>query len=210
MSFFHLFNRKIPYPFYIKKREDVIFIHIMKTAGTSLRHSMQFNRSAQSSKTKKHYFSKEVIEIVGQEHWDAAFKFTFVRNPWDRLYSYYRFQQRKHKIASEEQGNTFELWLKSTLKKEYENPYDKIRSQVAWLKNFDDTVDVDFIGRFENLEADVTKLGQLLNMKIDLPHINQSLPIVHYSKAYTDELEELVRIHYKEDIEMFDYSFSRK
>lgn len=210
MDFFSKFNRKIPYPFYIKKREDIIHIHITKTAGTSLRHSMQFNRIAQSSKTKKHYFAKEVIEILEPEHWDAAFKFTFVRNPWDRLYSYYRFQQRKHKIATKEQGNSFELWLKSTLKKQYENPYEKIRPQAEWLKNFDNKIDVDFIGRFENLASDVTKLGKLLNMKIDLPHINQSLPIIHYSEAYNDELEELIRIHYKEDIEMFDYSFFRK
>lgn len=59
----------------------MIFIHIVKTAGTSLGHSMKFNRSAQSNKTKKHYFAKEVIGIIGQEHWDAAFKFTFMRNP---------------------------------------------------------------------------------------------------------------------------------
>jgi len=210
MGFFSLFNRKIPYPFYIKKREDVIFIHIVKTAGTSLRHSMRFNKINQSSKTKKHYFAKEVIETIGQEYWDAAFKFTFVRNPWDRLYSYYRFEQRKNKIASEEQGNTFELWLKSTLKNQYSSPYEKIRPQVEWLKDFNETIDIDFIGRFENLEEDVNSLGKLLNMKIKLPHINQNLPVVHYSTAYTDELEELIRVHYKEDIEMFDYSFSRK
>lgn len=210
MDFFSRFNRTIPYPFYIKRRDDIIHIHITKTAGTSLISSMGFNRSSKSSKTKKHYFVKEIIDIVGQKHWDSTFKFTFVRNPWDRLYSYYRFQQRKNKIASEEQGNTFGLWLKSTLKNHYDDPYEKIRPQVEWLKNFDNKIDIDFIGRFENLASDVTKLGQLLNMEIDLPHINQSLPIIHYSTAYDDELEELVRIHYKEDIKMFDYSFSRK
>jgi hypothetical protein len=210
MDFFSKFNRTIPYPFYIKKREDIIHIHITKTAGTSLVSSMVFNRSRESSKTKKHYFAKEIIKIVGQEHWDNTFKFTFVRNPWDRLYSLYRFQQKKNKIASVAQGNTFGLWLKSSLNNQYDDPYEKLRPQVEWLKNFDNKIDIDFIGRFENLASDVAKLAQLLNRKIDLPHINQSLPIVHYSVAYDDELEELVRKHYKEDIEMFDYSFCRK
>jgi len=171
---------------------------------------MAFNRSRESSKTKKHYFAKEIIDIVGQEHWDNTFKFTFVRNPWDRLYSLYRFQQRKNKIATETQGNTFGLWLKSTLNNQYDDPFEKLKPQVEWLKNFDNKIDIDFIGRFENLASDVNKLGEILEMKIGLPHINQSLPIIHYSTAYDDELEELVRIHYKEDIEMFDYSFCRK
>lgn len=210
MDFFSRFNRTIPYPFYIKRRDDIIHIHITKTAGTSLVSSMAFNRSRESSKTKKHYFAKEIIDIVGQEHWDNTFKFTFVRNPWDRLYSLYRFQQRKNKIATEAQGNTFGLWLKSTLNNQYDDPYEKSKPQAEWLKNFDNKIDMDFIGRFENLASDVNKLGQILEMKIGLPHINQSLPIIHYSTAYDDELEELVRIHYKEDIEMFDYSFCRK
>jgi len=210
MNIFSRFNRTIPYPFYIKRRDDIIHIHITKTAGTSLVFSMGFNKSSQSSKTKKHYFAKEVIDIVGQEHWDNTFKFTFVRNPWDRLYSLYRFKQRKNKITTEAQGNTFGLWLKSTLNNQENSLYEKSKPQVEWLKNYDNKVDLDFIGKFENLAPDVHKLEQLLDLKIALPHMNQNLPIVHYSTAYDDELEELVRIHYKEDIEMFDYSFCRK
>lgn len=210
MFFFSRFNRTIPYPFYIKNRKDIVHIHITKTAGTSVLQCMNFNRSSKSEKTKKHYFVKEVIDIVGKEHWDNTFKFTFVRNPWDRLYSLYRFSQRKNKILSEEQGNSFGLWLKLAISNQKGNPYDRSRTQVEWLKNFDNKIDLDFIGRFENLESDVKKLGQLLDMKIDLPHINQSLPIVHYSEAYDDELEELVREHYNEDINMFNYSFYRK
>jgi len=210
MIFFPRFNRTIPYPFYIKGREDVIHIHITKTAGTSLQLSMKFNKVAQSNKTKKHYFVKEVIDIVGQEHWDKTFKFTFVRNPWDRLYSLYRYKQRKKSIATEEQGNSFGLWLKSAIRNQEGNPYQVSRSQMEWINNFDEKIDLDFIGRFESLEPDVKKLGQLLDMKISLPHINQGLPIVHYSEAYDDELEELVRTHYKEDIDMFNYTFHRK
>ncbi len=209
-DFFSRLSGKKKYPFYIQNRTDIIHIHITKTAGTSLVQSMDFNRSKQSYGTKKHYFAKEVINTIGQEHWDKSFKFTFVRNPWDRLYSLYRFRLRKNKIAPEEQGNTFEKWLKQTLSVPNENPYQKPKPQVEWIRNFKQQIDIDFIGRFENLEQDVKKLAKLTDMKIDLPHVNQTLPIIHYSSAYNDELEELVRIYYKEDIDMFNYSFERK
>ncbi len=210
MSLFSVFNQKDAYPFYLKKRNDIIHIHITKTAGTSLVHSMDFNRSNKSYGTKKHYFSKEVIDIVGQEHWDNSFKFTFVRNPWDRLYSLYRFRLRKNKIISEEQGNSFNLWLKSIINLQDSDPYKKSKPQTEWLKNFDNKIDFDFIGRFEELEHDVEKLGKLISMKINLPHINQTLPIIHYSNAYDNELEDLVHKHYKGDIDLFNYSFERK
>jgi len=210
MNIFSAFKQKKAYPFYFKKRKDIIHIHITKTAGTSLIHSNTFKRSNKSKGVKKHYFSKEIIKIIDQEHWDKAFKFTFVRNPWDRLYSLYRFKLRKNKISSEEQGNTFGMWLKNTVSIMNTAPYEKSKPQVDWLRDFNNNIDIDFIGRFEELESDVKKLSKILDIKIDLPHINQNLPIIHYSKAYDDELENLVRIHYKEDIDLFNYNFERK
>ncbi|MFK5982021.1 MAG: sulfotransferase family 2 domain-containing protein [Flavobacteriaceae bacterium] len=210
MNILTRYRQSKAYPFYFKKRKDIIHIHITKTAGTSLIHSSKFKKSNKSKGVKKHYFSKEIIDIINQENWDKAFKFTFVRNPWDRLYSLYRFKLRKNKILSEEQGNTFEIWLKKTIEMQQAHTYQKSKPQVDWLKDFNNTIDIDFIGRFEELESDVNKLSKILNMKIDLPHINQTLPIIHYSSAYDDELEDLVRIHYKEDIDLFNYTFERK
>lgn len=59
--------------------------------------------------------------------------------------------------------------VKINHKNQYASPYEKIRIQVAWLKDFNETIDFDFIGRFENLEEDVNTLGKLLNMNIRLP-----------------------------------------
>ncbi len=179
MKLFSMFKNKTNYPFYIKNREDIIHVHITKTAGTSLVHSMNFNRSNKSRGTKKHYFSKEIIDIVGQEHWDDAYKFTFVRNPWDRLFSLYRFKLRKGKIPSEKQGNTFGLWLKKSISLLDKNPYQKLKPQTQWLKNYDNKIELNFIGRFENLEKDVQKLEKELNMKI-MVHCKVSGSRIYY------------------------------
>lgn len=202
-----------PYPFYIKNRADVIRIHITKTAGTSLTKAMKFNRIRKRKGMKKHYFVKEVIDEVGQEKWDTAFKFTFVRNPWDRIYSFYRFLLQNNVITSEEESKSYKVWLKELLRRLKLHPTRMASSkpQVEWLRDHQEQINLDFIGRFENLHEDVETLAKKLDIKINkLPHVYQSLPVVHYSTGYDDESEELIREYYKEDIETFNFTFERK
>lgn len=68
------------WPFFIKGREDIIFIHIVKTAGTSIRHSLGFH-PPQKEIVRKHNDAATIISKIGQEKWDNAYKFTFIRNP---------------------------------------------------------------------------------------------------------------------------------
>ncbi|MEZ4888878.1 MAG: sulfotransferase family 2 domain-containing protein [Chitinophagales bacterium] len=202
------------YPFYLKNREDVIFIHITKTAGTSIRHSLDFNK-VRGSSYSKHYHSKEVQQLVGAEKWDNAFKFSFVRNPWDRLFSYYRFKRRK-KI---EQGiqvpefshDEFRKWSFELINHRYQNFEDRAKANFApqkdWLINENNEVDLDFIGRFETLEEDFQKICQIIGVNEKLKHHNQSIPVYNYFDYYEKDLMDLVADFYKKDIEEFGYSF---
>jgi len=67
-------------------------------------------------------------------------------------------------------------------------------------------IDVDFIGRYENLQDDFDYVcGQLNIVSHKLPHYNKSTEHNDWESYYTDELKEIVYNFFKEDFERFDY-----
>jgi len=66
-------------------REKCIFIHIPKTAGTSVNKALFGNRGG-GHKSARYY-----KQIFGVSTYKRYFKFTFVRNPYSRLLSAYNF-----------------------------------------------------------------------------------------------------------------------
>jgi len=64
--------RKKPVPLRQGKNGPFIFIHINKTAGTSIGRAIGLP-------VKHHLMATEVIERIGTDVWNEAFKFTVVR-----------------------------------------------------------------------------------------------------------------------------------
>ena len=65
-----------------------IFVHVPKCAGVSI------SRSLFGSLVGTHIAMKSFQLIYTEEEFARYFKFAFVRNPWDRLVSAYRFLKR--------------------------------------------------------------------------------------------------------------------
>lgn len=198
------------YPFHIKGRDDIIMVHITKTAGTSLRKALNVIEPFKQRGLKKHLSVREIINIIGQEKWDNSFKFTFIRNPFDRLLSSYHFKLRNNLIHDVSEKKSFELWFLNEMKRIKKNKYPKSGSQTNWLINHKGKIDIDFIGRFENLAEDCKKLEKHLGFKFDLKHYNQSESRAHYSQFYSDDLKKSVEEVFEEDLINFNYSFERK
>ena len=68
-----------------------IFVHIQKTAGTSITSVLN-----EIPGTEPLYYSHSQINVLKEEYEDY-FKFCFVRNPWDRLYSWWNMIVNKGK-----------------------------------------------------------------------------------------------------------------
>ena len=71
---------------------------------------------------------------------------------------------------------------------------------------------MDFIGRFENFEADMLKVLNIVApghgiKKFEISNQSSNRGGKAYREHYTDETREMVARKYARDIELFDYQF---
>lgn len=136
-------------------------------------------------------------------------KFAFIRNPYDRLVScwknkvvhnnYFRFSD---KTLMEMQK--FENFVDYVASKNIEkcNAHFRLQSKLIDLN------EIDYIGRFENFESDLSHIFQLL--KINNPsfeRLNSTNNGEHYSEYYDQKLRMKVGKIYEKDLNIFSYKF---
>ena len=102
-------------------KNNIIFIHIQRTAGTSIESFIKNNKfednkliSKLEHVPKKHTCARSVKMFVGDDQYNKSFIFTIVRNPWDRLVSSYLFKKSKnwnHKGWEYESQPSFTEWI---------------------------------------------------------------------------------------------------
>ena len=132
---------------------------------------------------------------------NSYFKFCFVRNPWDRAVSEWKWRQATDKSFLEVNFINFltnYLFLRQN--------EDHFMPQYKYIYR-DKKCLVDFIGRFESLNQDFDyvckKIGRECNK---LLHNNKS-ERKHYSEYYNSFTMNLIGDVYKRDIDYFNYSF---
>jgi hypothetical protein len=204
----------------ISVKKKFIFIHIGKTGG----HPQV--RGVFEKKLKDAVNSPNLDKPINHNKWDAYFKYTFVRNPWDKVVSAYYspntwFDRRSnHPLLNKLPDNygphniSFSNFVKEILWDENGDPCQPHWvEQYKFIENFRRQNEkwVNFIGKFENLNKDWGKVCQQIGIDEKLPYTNKNLikQKRNYQEYYDDETIEIVRSKYKRDIELFSYTFDK-
>ncbi len=199
----------------ISFQKRFLFVHIPKTAGNSIQsvlrnysedeivvreHQEGIERFGVRNRTynlKKHSTLAEYRGALGEERFQDLYKFTCVRNPWDRLISYYFTPVRQ--IAKWDKREFRKLVLKTP----------SATDHLRLAGESDPFANVQRVMRFENLAEDFLSVCNQLNLPpVRLPEYNRSQR-EHYSHYYDDELQALVRNRFAPEIERFGYSFEK-
>ena len=165
-----------------------IFVHIPKTAGTSIewaflsdlgmdnrnRHALLIGPNTNldvGPRRVTHLKSNDYVSqhFISQELYNQYFKFSFVRNPYHRLFSIYRYKRFNEYLS-------FDSFVQKKLLFLTENSKDNYfyKPQYDYLY-YDDQCTVDFVGKFEDIQRDFVEVkGQIGNNKLVLQHHNKT------------------------------------
>lgn len=142
---------------------------------------------------------------VNSEQYRRYFKFSVVRNPWARAYSWYSnvLRDPQHR---REHGLTEPPSLRLFLERHAGR--GMLRPQLEWLRAFDGSIPLDFIGRFETLEADFRTICSRLGVERSLPH-RVAGSGADYRSVYDSFSRDLIAERYEEEIRLFGYAFEK-
>ena len=188
-----------------------IFVHIQKTGGSSIEEALRKDDPTIESNAhqgRRHMAAREMKTLIPADTWNTYFKFAFVRNPWDRLVSWYMMCVQAPSMNNfsryvKDNAATFDDFLTKTTTGMGERT---TRNQLDYVTNDVGEIIVDFVGKYEALEQDFDTVRKKLNLTADLPHVNRS---THdgYRKYYSDETRDIVARRFEKDIRHFGYEF---
>lgn len=205
-----------------------IFVHIPKTGGTSLALALEgkamkddlligdtpkakkrrkrLKEAQTSGRLWKHSKLVDVYGLVDQAQVEAYFVFTLVRNPWDRMVSYYHWLQDQsfdHPHVTLSKSVAFSPFLNDGLTQSM-MANDGAQRYVIDQAGVDRC---DLYLRLEHLAQDVEILEDAIGVRLGiLPHENKSNRGA-YQGFYSKTDQDLVRQLYAAYVERFGYAF---
>lgn len=206
----------------IDHENEIIFIHIPRTGGTSIENALLGSDFWNVDHRNKHA-SCHIAKEEYSEYWDDYFKFTFVRNPWDRHVSMLKHE----KFYYGETQNFGNGKLDMTKLEQYISKFGKPPTTIEFDYRFFERNDIekfgiipkgiytnyigkemDYIGRFENLQGDFNSITKELGIaKRELPKSGASKKRKPYTDYYDDGTRDLINSMYEFDIAKFNYTF---
>lgn len=207
-------RREILFPFEsYQKEKNCIFIHIPKNAGTSVLSSL-----GKQGAGGRYHLPWYVYFNANPEFFTNAFKFAFIRNPWDRAVSAFEYLRaggnKKGDLQLQKQFaqfNDFDDFVINGLSNGAYRNHLLFIPQSEFVVNGEGDLVVDFLGRFESLDSDFEKVAEALQLPRLLSKRNQNqINKKQYQRYYKSiQTIEIIEHIYKQDIHLFRYEFEQ-
>lgn len=196
-----------------------IFLHIPKTAGTSIEEALyEFHDFEYSDDV--HIELMNYYDELPRKEFESFYKFTVIRNPFNLLYSTWAYYVRNDNIPIE-----FNEWIKWRYHGSFSDMKDRVESghegnlrsgyfinrypQTLWCVNREGDFIVNHFISFCELEKGFKEVVNHLNLgDIYLTHTNRNNKDtgIRYMSFYNEESIDIVKEVFKIDFEIFGYN----
>jgi len=200
-------------------KKNFLFIHLPKTGGNSIQSALfpysedkkvllnslhdgvdRFDIRSPLAGIRKHSKLKEFRDRLDAAQFDELFKFTCVRNPWERCVSFFF---SPHRGGVKWSPAAFEDFVRTT-----------VEPAQVFLQLHDDDVDpfdnVDAVIRFENIAGDFREVCDRIGIECPpLGRLNESNRRDHREYYRDDKMIGYVAEKFALEIKRFGYEFER-
>jgi hypothetical protein len=211
---------------HIDNNYQFLFVHVPKCAGTSIEKFFGYNYDGnkyfehkfEKIAHPKHFSLDSYSKIIPKHIMDNLYKFAFIRNPFELMVSLYNYALHSDRVAwngrydyEYKRGVSFDHYVRYVQKISQEtqrNVYDtNAVSLKEWVES--DNIELDFIGRFENLEHDFQIVMDELGIKDrKIPFENKSkVKNVNYREYYTNTTKDIIYNIFERDLKKYNYDF---
>ena len=199
----------------ISFEKQFLFIHIPKTAGNSIQGVLReysedeivvgagqdgverFEVKSGGRDLMKHSTLADYVRELGPEAVSGLYKFACVRNPWDRMISFYF---SPHRRETEWSARKFRKFVEKEVRPLRE--YFETGREEPGRSPFDN---VDFVIRYEQLDADFKKVCERLGIPpVDLPVRNRS-GRAEAASYYDRGLKDFIAERFADEVAYFGY-----
>jgi hypothetical protein len=180
---------------------NYVLIHPPKTAGGSVQ--AWFGDQYATG----HLTALRLREILGDDRWRDIHKVGLVRNPWDRMVSWFHHHRDHIPFSS------FAEWVRAGLPVDWpaewrgqDQEHDPLML-TTWLCNNDGLLAVNQLIHFEALQTDCRHVAHHIEREYHgLSHRNATSHKAYWH-YYDAQTREIVAERFARDIEMFNYAF---
>lgn len=177
----------------ISDKHKFVYIHVPRTGGNSVKEMWADKFEAHKSHTT---FKNGVKRFGKGRTFEDYFRFGFIRNPWERVYSLF-WKHVKNSPLDTSRG--FKHWMFDETRTDSQRHKE---SAMHYLKG------VNYIAKFENFEEEWDIIFEKIGLeRAPVPHVYKYKDNKAYQDLYDDEMRAFIVKYHQEDIDRGSYIF---
>lgn len=191
----------------ISHKNKFIFPRITKTASSSI----IFVLKQKAGLKGRGHDSAKKLRNKHKKLFNSYFKFAFVRNPWDKVVSFYFYNTKRnwdrYPFSSKTRPD-FNKFIKNWYVKGSRRGFHPLSHSpcLDWVSDKNGVI-VDYIGRFENLQPDFDFVCDKIGIPSQILPKRNASSRADYKEYFNQESIDIIAKMYKKDIDYFNYDY---